>query len=91
MTSVVNIRTRAGRSRMEVFIGRPGPFGNPFVIGSDGSREQVIEKFRLWLRSRPSFIDKVRNELRDKVLGCYCKPLPCHGDVLAAVADGEQP
>jgi hypothetical protein len=21
-------------------------------------------------------------ELKDKILGCYCKPLSCHGDIL---------
>jgi hypothetical protein len=27
--------------------------------------------------------------LKDKVLGCYCAPLPCHGDVLVKLANEE--
>ncbi len=37
------------RERYDVYIGRPGPWGNPFVIGRDGTREQVIAKYRTWL------------------------------------------
>lgn len=32
-----------------VYIGRPGKWGNPFVIGRDGSREEVIAKYRAWV------------------------------------------
>ena len=69
-----------------MFIGRPGIWGNPFIIGRDGTREEVIAKYRTWIRGQPG---RMRNleKLRDKVLGCYCKPEACHGDVLAELAD----
>ena len=68
-----------------VSIMRPSMFGNPFNIGRDGSREQVIAKFKpyLWNRVR---VDRdfflAIEHLRGKTLVCCCKPLPCHGDVI---------
>jgi hypothetical protein len=36
----------------QVYVGRPGPLGNPFVVGRDGSRAEVIAKYRRWLWAR---------------------------------------
>jgi len=82
LTTVVNLR----RQKYDVYIGRPSIFGNPFVIGADGDRSEVIRKYRryfyLRLKNDPKFIKEVE-ELRGKSLGCYCHPLPCHGDIIA--------
>jgi Domain of unknown function (DUF4326) len=74
------------RAAYDVYIGRPSPFGNPFVIGRDGDRAAVIARYRAWLLAQPALVERVRRELADKVLGCWCAPLPCHGDVLADIA-----
>jgi len=37
---------------MQVYIGRPSKWGNPFVIGRDGSRADVIAKYRTWISFR---------------------------------------
>lgn len=71
-----------------VYIGRPGKWGNPFAIGPDGSREQVIAKYREWLLANPDLVRHVQQELAGKDLLCFCSPLPCHGDVLLEVANG---
>ena len=61
--------------------------GNPFVIGRDGTREEVIDKYSLWLfdqleyENSPITLHKLA-DLNGKVLGCFCKPKECHGDVL---------
>lgn len=65
----------------DVYIGRPSKWGNPFQIGKDGNREEVIEKYKQYLLSRPDLISSL-HELKGKTLGCWCKPKPCHGDVL---------
>jgi len=70
----------------DVYIGRPGPWGNPFVIGPDGTREEVVEKYRTWLFTKPELIAKAKAELAGKVLGCWCSPQACHGDVLMEIA-----
>lgn len=75
------------RSPHDVYIGRPSKFGNPFVIGKDGSREQVIEKYRNWLMNQPALVEAAKQELKGKVLGCWCSPQACHGDVLAEIAN----
>lgn len=82
MTRVVHVM----KETCDVYIGRPGIWGNPFRIGVDGSREEVIEKYRMYIQSRPDLLERV-STLRGKVLGCFCKPLACHGDVLAELAD----
>lgn len=82
-------KTRVVHCRHEpfdLFIGRPSKWGNQFHIGRDGTREAVIAKFRHWLMRRPLLLREVRS-LRGKVLGCHCPPQPCHGDVLAELAD----
>ncbi|WP_054313315.1 DUF4326 domain-containing protein [Mesorhizobium sp. 1M-11] len=69
-----------------VYIGRPSKWGNPFVIGRDGSREEVIAKYRAWLTSQPELLDAL-DELRGRDLVCWCAPLACHGDVLIELAN----
>jgi len=65
----------------DILITRGTPYGNPFVIGKDGTRKEVIAKYRMWVLSQPHLLSSL-NELRGKRLGCYCAPKPCHGDVL---------
>lgn len=88
-TSVVHSK----RSRYDVYIGRGGPWGNPFQIGRDGTRAEVIMKYRAWIVSNDRVAAALRANvhlLRGKVLGCWCAPLPCHGDVLAELADAAE-
>jgi hypothetical protein len=81
-TTVVHCK----KSSYDIYIGRPNKWGNPFVIGRDGTRSQVIDKYRQWLMSQPHLLEQVHT-LKGKVLGCWCSPHPCHGDVLAELAD----
>ena len=88
-TSVVHNK----RGRYDVYIGRGGPWGNPFQIGRDGTRAEVITKYRAWITSNDRVAVALRanvHRLRGKVLGCWCAPLPCHGDVLAELADATE-
>lgn len=70
-----------------VYIGRGSPFGNPFVIGKDGSRDDVCDKYELMLLSNPSLLALVKAELKGKDLVCFCKPHRCHGDTLLRIAN----
>lgn len=74
------------RNPHDVYIGRPSKWGNPFVIGLDGSRADVIKKYRHWVLYQPRLMAALP-ELKDKVLGCFCHPLHCHGDVLAELVN----
>jgi Domain of unknown function (DUF4326) len=74
------------RKAFDIYIGRPSKWGNPFVIGKDGTRVQVIEKYEAWLRTQPDLLAALP-ELRGKVLGCWCSPQACHGDVLVRLAE----
>lgn len=89
-TRVVNIATT---EQFDIYIGRPSKWGNPYVMNhASGNRDEVIEKFRLFFFSPTDrarrLRDEAKKELRGMILACYCKPLPCHGDVLADYVDG---
>lgn len=70
-----------------VYIGRPSKWGNPFVIGENSSRSEVIEAYEAWLMDQPELVEEVKRELRGKSLVCSCAPAACHGDVLLRVAN----
>jgi Domain of unknown function (DUF4326) len=77
----------------EVYIGRRHPrfpegsiWGNPFRIGKDGTREEVIAKFEAHILASPRLLARVHT-LKGKRLCCWCAPKPWHGDVLARLAD----
>jgi hypothetical protein len=74
------------RSKHDVYIGRPSKWGNPFEIGKDGDRETVIRKYREWVVTQPHLMAALP-ELSGKVLGCWCAPQACHGDVLVSLAN----
>lgn len=69
-----------------VYIGRPSVWGNPFRIGKDGSREEVVRRYEEYLLGRPVLLARL-SELRGRDLACWCSPLPCHGDVLLRLAN----
>jgi hypothetical protein len=88
--SVANKRTNPDGE----YIGRPSVLGNPFAIGRDGTRDEVIAKYRTWLwplldEHNPSPALTEINRLTDLydagdlTLVCWCAPQACHGDVLA--------
>lgn len=94
-TTVVHCRLDA----FDVYIGRAhplfpagSPWGNPFKVGVDGSLPQVLERYRSWIREQPELMARLP-ELRGKRIACWCKTrkhpnAPCHGDILALLADG---
>jgi hypothetical protein len=74
------------KSRYDVYIGRPSKWGNQFEIGKDGTRTEVIKKYKEWLLNNKELMLQL-HELKGKILGCWCAPQPCHGDVLAELAN----
>ncbi|HHN8406098.1 TPA: DUF4326 domain-containing protein [Morganella morganii] len=71
----------------DTYCGRGTLWGNPYAIGIDGDREEVIRKFKYdfdrdYLKGGKEFKEKLK-ELRGNILGCHCKPYACHVDVLA--------
>lgn len=89
-TRVVNIRLHA----YDVLIDRSTKWGNPFTHrdGTRGvhrvaTRAQAVASYLDWIKTQPVLLAALP-ELQGKILGCHCKPLACHGDVLAALADG---
>lgn len=85
-TTVAHIRNGCGPGH--VYIGRPSKWGNPFVIGRDGNRDEVVAKYRAWIQTQPELLAAV-GELRGKTLVCFCHPRLCHGGVLADLANAD--
>ena len=83
---VVNIN----KEIYDVYIGRGSKWGNPYTHISDketlakyvvGSREEAMLKYREYLESNEELLNSL-HELDGKIIGCFCKPLSCHGDIL---------
>lgn len=81
------------REPYDVYIGRPSRWGNPFSHKPGtlaehrvATVEEAIERFREYILSDPELMAQIPF-LAGKVLGCWCKPGPCHGDVLAELAE----
>ena len=64
-----------------VYVGRPSKWGNPFALGRDGSRDEVISMYRCWVVTQIGLMNSL-DELRGKDLICWCAPLACHAEVL---------
>lgn len=81
------------REQFDIYIGRPNKglpgskWHNPFRIGPDGDRREVLIKYARWIVPQKHLMDSL-HELRGKVLGCWCAPNACHGYILAYLADG---
>jgi len=75
----------------DIYIGRGSPFGNPYIEGKDGTRKEVIEKYRDWfykrINKKPRFKRAVE-ALRGRRIGCYCVPKPCHGQIIVEYLEG---
>lgn len=80
--------------KKERFPKTASPFCNPFKVGKDGTREEVIAKFRAYMEARlngdPTLVEQLL-ELEGKRLGCWCKPEACHGDVLLELIEKYKP
>jgi len=80
---------RWGDSSHAVDISRRSALGNPFMIGKDGSRADVIATHEVWLRGQHHVL-RALPALRGQDLVCFCAPLPCHGDLLLRLANGSR-
>jgi hypothetical protein len=74
------------KSEYDVYVGRPSKWGNPFEIGKDGTREEVVAKYKNWILSNKELLSQI-SELKNKKLGCWCSPKLCHGEILAELAN----
>ncbi len=96
---IVNVRGRLPSDMPNiVYCGRSngqwqgGPLANPFVIGKDGNRDAVIEKYRRWMWGHiqagdTAVLGALRALRGDSVLGCWCAPERCHCEVIIRAAD----
>ena len=82
ITKVVHCK----KEKHDVYIGRGSIWGNPFHIGKDGTRNEVISKYKKYILGDKSLMKELPN-LQGKTLGCWCKPKSCHGDVLVKLLE----
>ena len=90
-TRVVNIR----KETCDVYIGRAGCgkdgyFGNPFRLEATMAKGSTLGRYRKYFYHRLSTDKEFRKRignLQGKTLGCFCKPDPCHGDIIKEYLD----
>lgn len=73
------------REPFDVYIGRPSKWGNPFTVEEHG-RDGAVDAYAEWIKTQPELLAALP-ELRGRVLGCWCAPKRCHGDVLVGLAN----
>jgi len=90
-TTLINYRTYNLDKSKVTPIDRRSIFGNPYILYKENDRATVIKMYETY------FINKIKNEskfkeaveaLKGKILGCWCTPLPCHGDVIIEYLEG---
>ena len=81
------------------YAARPTIYGNPWVLGPDGTRDEVCDRYDTWLRTgrdfgHPEATEARRSEilaslpaLRGQTLACFCAPQRCHCETLIALID----
>jgi len=83
---VVNMKNEIANVKVD----RSSVLGNPYRIGKDGNRSEVIKKYKEYLWNCICVVDEL-NRLKDMsddtVLGCHCKPKACHGDVIVSAVN----
>jgi hypothetical protein len=70
-----------------VYIGRGSPWGNPWAIRDELTREDVIAAYEAYVSQHPSLRIAIREALAGKDLVCFCAPKQCHGDILLRIAN----
>lgn len=70
-----------------VYVGRGSVFGNPFIVGKDGDRDEVCDKYEDMLANSPELVRRIKKELKGKDLVCFCAPRRCHADSLLRIAN----
>lgn len=86
---VLNIR-KHGKPDDAVLVDRSTRWGNPFQIGRDGTRLEVITKHAEWIKTQPRILACL-GDLEGKDLVCWCAPLPCHAETLKNMANKKCP
>ena len=65
-------------------------FANPYKLTKGKPRGDTLEEYKQWLWIEILEERITKNDLfalKDKILVCFCKPLPCHGDILKAFVE----
>lgn len=78
----------AREHNLHYYCGRPSHYGNPFrpAERTAAAHQAVVDKYRQHLLNDPYLLAGV-SAFAGRVICCDCKPLPCHGDILAELAN----
>ena len=63
--------------------------GKPLCNWKKRDQRRSYHQNREYVLNKPELLRQIPLELKGKTLGCWCKPLACHGDVLAEIADAD--
>jgi len=87
------VRNKRNYNGPGILVDRTTKWGNPFIVSYahepswNMSREESIQSYEKYLKSRPSLVSAAKSELRGHDLICWCSPLPCHADILIEIAN----
>jgi hypothetical protein len=85
------------KDKYDIYIGRGSIYGNPYthIKNRDTkaefiveTRKDAIEKYKEYLLNNPELLEQIK-KLKNKTLGCFCKPKSCHGDIIKEILDSK--
>ena len=96
MITLVNLRNKP-TPKYDTYIGRANKFvglegskwANPFVLKNESEREEILEKYRKYILSKPELLEFLY-ELDNKILACWCCPKACHGNILIELREKQK-
>lgn len=74
-----------------IYVGRPTKWANPYRIGVNGNRDEVVELYKDWLREKIEENPKFLEPLKGKDVACWCRlDEKCHADVIIEALGREE-
>jgi len=94
MNKLYNLNIDKNVPKDAIYIGRKNKYykqeqskyNNPFIIGKDGNRDEVCDKYEKYADSKFSD-EEIKSDLSNHGLICWCHPERCHGEYLSRRAN----
>ena len=75
------------KGKDNIYIGRPSKWGNPYKVGTKVgtySRQEAVSLYETYIKDSETLSVSI-GALKEKILGCWCAPKVCHGQVASLI------
>ena len=89
MDELLIFNMKNAHPRQAIKVDRSSPWGNPFILGKDGDRDDVCDLFEQYAKWRLTIQPSWLRPLKGKYLACWCAPLRCHAETLRRLSNDQ--